>query len=55
MHSQSYHNTHLAFARLEIVEAAAMRQPISEMLLTFEDDVRAAERDRLAEEPDEQR
>jgi hypothetical protein len=49
MESQEYHKAHLAFARLEIVEAAAMHRSIREMLVTFEDDVRKAERDRLAE------
>lgn len=46
--SQEYHSAHLSFARVRIVEAAANREPILNLLHLYTADVRQAEHDRLA-------
>lgn len=48
--SAQYHAAHLAFARATIVEAAATRQPILDLLREYTADVVQAERDRLMRE-----
>jgi hypothetical protein len=45
--SPEYHAAHLAFARAGIVQAAADRKPILDMLLVYSNDVARAERDRI--------
>jgi hypothetical protein len=44
--SPEYHAAHLSFIRVEIVEAAARREPILDKLLAYTRDVVRAERDR---------
>lgn len=46
IYSPEYHVAHLAFARADIVEAAANRQPILDRLRAYTADVVKAERDR---------
>lgn len=45
--SPEYHAAHLAFARAEIVRAAADREPILDLLQVYYDDIARAERDRI--------
>ena len=45
--SAEYHDAHLAFARANIVEAAANREPLLNRLRAYTADVRRAERDRI--------
>lgn len=47
--SQEYHQAHLAFARADIVEAAANRDPILGLLKAYTADVAAAVRDEIFE------
>jgi hypothetical protein len=45
--SDEYHEAHLAFARVAIMEAHAQREPILDKIHRYTEDVRRAERDRL--------
>jgi hypothetical protein len=47
--SAEYHEAHLAWARAGIVEAAAYRGALLDRLKKYTDDVRRAERDRIAD------
>jgi hypothetical protein len=44
-HSPEYHSAHLAFSRSTIVQAAAEGRPILDLLRTYTEDVKTAERD----------
>jgi hypothetical protein len=46
--SQEYHQAHLAFSRAAIVEAAANRDPLLNLLYVYTADVVKAEQDRVA-------
>ena len=44
-HSPEYHSAHLAFSRSTITQAAAEGRPILDLLKTYTEDVKQAERD----------
>ena len=46
-----YHDAHLAFARAEIIQAAARREPLMKLLHEYTRAVEAGVRDRLEENP----
>jgi hypothetical protein len=48
--TQEYHEAHLAFARAEIVTAAAQGERVAHLLRAYTADVICAERDRQADE-----